>query len=190
MGTPVKSLKGELVTLHPIDIERDAPEWFEAMKEPDMHTWTGNKIPQDVQEVRDVVLTTYATHPDIFAWCIRESRTDKMVGIYWIGVPFMSDERRLITFDAQRIAKPYWRKGYTKEARSLVYHHAFTDLGVDEIRAAAWEANTNSCLSMESAGFELVRSYPRFNPKYDSAFTERGYVLRRDKWQQLYGKPY
>lgn len=39
MGTPMKSLEGQLVTLLPIDVLRDAPEWFEAMKEPNMHIW-------------------------------------------------------------------------------------------------------------------------------------------------------
>lgn len=190
MGTPMKSLEGQLVTLRPIDVEQDASEWFEAMQEPEIHLWTGNNIPIDVNEVRDVVLATYANHPEIFAWCIRESRTDKMVGIYWIGIPFKSDEHRLVTFDAQRIAKTYWRKGYTKEARALVYHYAFTELGVEEMHASAWELNANSCLSMESAGFELVRSYPRFNSKYDSELIEREYVLRREKWQHLNGKPY
>ncbi len=190
MGTPMKSLEGQLVTLRPIDVERDSPEWFEAMQEHEMHLWTGNNIPIDVDEVRDVVLATYANRSEIFAWCIKEYKTDTMVGIYWIGIPFMSDEHRLVTFDAQRIAKPFWRKGYTKEARSLVYQYAFTDLGVEEIRASAWELNANSCLSMESAGFELVRSYPRFNSKYDSELIEREYRLLREKWQQLNGKPY
>jgi [ribosomal protein S5]-alanine N-acetyltransferase len=190
MGTPPKRLFGNLVYLREIDLERDAPEWFEAMQEPAMHTWTGNHIPRDIQEVRDVVLTTYATHPDIFAWCIRDKQTDKIIGLYWIGVAHMSEDSRLITFDAQRIAAPYWRKGYTKAIRTLVYQYAFLDLKVEEIRASAWEQNVNSCLSMESAGFELARSYPRFNSKYNSEFIEREYVLRREKWNQLNSNPY
>lgn len=121
MGDSKRNFSGRLVNLREIDIEQDAPEWFEAMQEPDMHVWTDNKIPNDIDEVRNVVLTTYATHPEIIAWCIRDCETDEMVGIYWIGVPCMSDDGKRITFDAQRIAKPYWRQGYTKEAKSLVF---------------------------------------------------------------------
>lgn len=130
MGNPHQELQGELVTLCAIDMERDASEWFEAMQEAELHTWTSNRVPSDIDEVKNVVLATFATHPEIIAWCIRELKTNQMVGIYWMGVPFKSDENKWITFDAQRIAKPYWRKGYTKEARSLVYHNAFMGIGV------------------------------------------------------------
>ena len=65
MGTPMKSLYGRLLTLRPINIEQDAPEWFEVMQEPEMHLWTGNQIPKDLNEVRDVVLATYVHHPEI-----------------------------------------------------------------------------------------------------------------------------
>jgi len=185
LEVPKKTLVGQLITLRAIDVQGDAAEWFEAMQEPELHLWTGNNIPKDVDEVRDIVLTTYATHPKIISWGIRESKTERMVGIYWIGVPFLSEDHKLITFDAQRIAKPYWRKGHTKGARSLVYRYVFLELGVEVIHAQAWKPNINSCMSMENPGFELVRVRPHFNPKYRREIMQRDYVLRKEKWMQL-----
>lgn len=184
MGAPQKTLIGNNLVLGPIDVKRDAPEWFDAMQDPDMHRWTGNTRPQSLAEVQDVVLATYANHPDIMAWAIHQLATERLVGLYWIGVPFIIENQR-VTFDAQRIARPYWRTGVTQEARGLVYRHVFLDLGVAVIRAAAWEENLNSCRSMEYAGFELFERRARFNSKYDCTMIEREYVLTRARWEQF-----
>ncbi len=36
IAVPEKTLSNDCLTLCPIDVERDAPEWYVAMQEPDM----------------------------------------------------------------------------------------------------------------------------------------------------------
>lgn len=177
VAVPTKILCDKRLTLRPIDLEQDAPEWYVAMPEPEMHVWTGNRIPEDMEEVRHL-LAGYMDHPDIWAWCMRDRPSGSMVGTYWLAVPYEFGGKR-ISVDAQRIAKPYWRTGRTMAARRLVYRYAFEDLGIDEIHASAWEANMNSCQSMEHAGWDLVEVKPRQNPKYGKELPERHYVFDR-----------
>jgi len=184
MGDSKRNFSGRLVILREINIEQDAPEWFEAMQEPDMHVWTDNKIPNDIDEVRNVVLTTYATHPEIIAWCIRDCETDKMVGIYWIGVPCMSDDGKRITFDAQDREALLETRVYQRGKVTRV-QYAFLELGVEEIHAQAWEPNINFCLYMENAGFEVLQVRSHFNSKHNKEVMQRDYVLKREKWERL-----
>ncbi len=51
------------------------------MQEPDMHVWTGNRVPDSIDEVREL-LAGYNAHPGILAWCIRDGRSGAMVGTY------------------------------------------------------------------------------------------------------------
>ncbi len=182
IAVPKKTLSNDCLTLCPIDVDRDAPEWYVAMQEPDMHVWTGNRVPDDIDEVREL-LAGYNAHPDIMAWCIRDGLSGSMVGTYWLAVPYPSEGKR-ISVDAQRIAKSFWRTGRTMAARRLVYRYAFEDLAVEEIHASAWGHNVNSCRSMERAGFELVEVAARFNPKYGKELNERHYVLTRERWRR------
>lgn len=85
MAVPEKTLSDTGLVLRPIDVERDAPEWYVAMQEPEMHRWTGNRVPDDIEEVRQL-LTGYIAHPDIIAWCIVDCQLGHMVGTYWLAV--------------------------------------------------------------------------------------------------------
>lgn len=187
IAVPEKALSNDCVTLCPIDVERDAPEWYVAMQEPDMHVWTGNRVPDSIDEVREL-LAGYNTHPDILAWCIRDARSNSMVGTYWLAVPYPSEGKR-ISVEAQRIAKPFWRTGRTMAARLCVYRYAFEDLAVEEIHAGAWEGNLNSCRSMERVGFELVDVAARFNAKHGKDLNEKHYVLTHERYLWLSQRP-
>lgn len=184
IAVPEKVLRDYRVTLRPIDVKRDAPQWYTAMQEPDMHRWTGNRVPDSIEEIRQL-LSGYNAHPDIMAWCIQDNLLGSMIGTYWLAVPYLWEGKR-ITVEAQRIAKPYWRTGRTMAARRLVYDYAFDDLAVEEIHASAWAGNINSCRSMEAAGFELVEVKSRFHAKDRQTLDERHYVLTRVQWRRIY----
>ena len=72
MAIPNKTLRDAALILRPIDFELDAPEWCLAMQEPDMHMWTGNRVPSDIDEVRQLLLG-YITNPDIIVYAALKS---------------------------------------------------------------------------------------------------------------------
>jgi [ribosomal protein S5]-alanine N-acetyltransferase len=180
MNTP-PILRGDLVTLRPIDPTQDAIQWFEVMQDDDMHRWTGNTVPTSVEEVVEMLIK-YATLEEIISWAVVENGTKEMVGTYWITVPVLHGDRWTIHDEAQRFAKRSWRKGHAKEARRLVYDYAFGRLGVDEIHAHAWARNVASCRSMEHAGHRLVDAQLRHFTKRKKLFCERHYAITKEIW--------
>ena len=172
------------LTLRPIDPERDAPALYELFLDERMHRFTGNRVPEDVDEIRRL-LTGYAEHPGIWAWSIRDGET--FIGTYWLGIPRECEGKRIISGDAQRIGVPFWRMGYAKRCRNLLYRFAFEELGVEEIHSDAWAENENSCNAMTRYGFVLERRSESFNRKYGRVMTGNEYVLTRDRFRRLYG---
>nr|WP_242213592.1 hypothetical protein [Bacillus cereus group sp. BfR-BA-01383] len=50
-------LEGDIVCLRSVEPEKDYKQWYEVMKDPDMHHWTGNTIPKDSNEIKDLLHT-------------------------------------------------------------------------------------------------------------------------------------
>ncbi len=116
------------------------------------------------------------------AWAIVMKQSKEMIGIYWISMPIMNENKKLIvTSEAQRIARKYWRTGVNREARNLIYNYIFLTLDVDEVYAQAWDKNINSCRSMEQIGFKLEKQVKRLFLKYNELFLENHYVLLKKR---------
>ncbi|MEH6941422.1 GNAT family N-acetyltransferase, partial [Bacillus sp. JJ722] len=105
-----------------------------------MHLWTGNTIPKNENETYEI-LKMYRDSDELISWSIIENISKKFIGTYWIVIPQDNEERRIIPGEAQRIGKEYWRMGYTKEARKLIYDFSFLKLKVEEVHAQAWKNN-------------------------------------------------
>ncbi|MEW4153433.1 GNAT family N-acetyltransferase, partial [Bacillus thuringiensis] len=176
MKIPV--LEGNIVCLRSVEPEKDYRQWYEVMEDPDMHHWTGNVTPKDSNEIKDL-LHTYKNLKDIMAWAIVMKKSKEMIGTYWISMPIMNGNKKLIvTSEAQRIARKYWRTGGNREARNLIYNYIFLTLDVDEVHAQAWDNNINSCRSMEQIGFKLENQVKRLFPKNLSKIWGIIYVKR------------
>lgn len=180
MAEPPCNLSEGTLWLRPIDLIEDVQPWYEGTRNPEMYLWTGNETPASRSHAY-AVLKTYASHPDIWAWSVVDLRLEALIGVWWMGIPHVKDGRT-VSFDAQRIFQPYWRTGRTEAARRILYDFAFGELKIDEMHAAAWASNQNSCRSMEAAGFQLVDQRQRYNEKYGMAMDEREYVLTRQQW--------
>ena len=50
MKIPV--LEGNIVCLRSVEPEKDYKQWYEVMKDPDMHHWTGNVTQKIVMKLR------------------------------------------------------------------------------------------------------------------------------------------
>lgn len=179
--TSIPILQGESITLRGINPELDSIVWYEVMKDSQMHQWTGNTVPSNIDETINM-LRLYRDHEELSAWSIILKKSEEMIGTYWITKPIYDGKKLIIKDEAQRITRKYWRSGYTKEARSLVYNFVFNELNADEIHAHAWSNNINSCKSMENAGFNLIDSYERLFEKYNKIYKVNHYVLFKEKW--------
>ncbi|MBB6453653.1 hypothetical protein HNQ94_002102 [Salirhabdus euzebyi] len=178
------TLVGEKVLLRSIDLEKDKVPFHQMFLEPILHEWTGNRVPDNEQESYEQ-LKAYRDLDFLISWVITDKQTEAFIGTFWIGPS--NENGKQIAGDAQRIAKQFWRKGYTKEARQLIYDFAFNELGIEEFHSTAWGNNENSCQSMESVGYRLAKVEEKFFAKKNNYFTEHYYVLTKEAWQKYKG---
>ena len=148
------SMRGELVTLEPLDIEKHAEGYFEVSQDANIHTYVGNTVPKTVDEIVKL-LKEYEKH--FMNWMILSNETNAVIGILRLGKPEM--ENGILTAgESQRLSSQYWRKGHMKDAKRLFYPYVFEELSVDVLYADVWEGNINSMKSLESSGYQLIET--------------------------------
>ncbi|WP_373599254.1 GNAT family N-acetyltransferase [Paraclostridium bifermentans] len=170
-----------LVTLKPLNIERDFSGIMDVFKDEKMHLYIGNNILRTSDEAKKQ-LKIYIESEFIYSWGIFLNDKE-FIGTYWICIPSENEDKKLIiTDEAQRISVKYWRKGITKRARNLIYDYCFNTLNVYEIRAHAFNNNKNSCISMEKSGFKLLEQYREYFKKQEKELTMNHYYLNKENW--------
>jgi RimJ/RimL family protein N-acetyltransferase len=189
-GRKVVSIKvptfiGELVKLRPINYETDHIAWFKIEQDEKMHEWVGNTVPTTYDEVKKYIYELLPKH--FMVWIIEEKRSGKVIGMMRISHPEHHEEH-LVAGDSQRLHSNYWRKGYMKESRKLIYDYVFNVLKVDFLIADVWEGNVNSIKSLENAGYELIDVKKEYFKKYNRINKKAYYHLHSSNWNNEINK--
>ena len=161
-------MKGKLVTLEPLDINKHAKGYFEVSQDEKIHRYTGNAVPESVDEII-VLLRKYEEY--FINWMIISNETNKIIGIIRLGRPIM-ENGVLIAGESEFLSSKYWRRGHMKETKKLFYQYVFENLSVEKLYADAWEGNTNSIKSLESYGYKLIETT-------NGIFTKTGENVRK-----------
>jgi len=180
MPRPVPTFCGQFVTLRPPDPAADAGDYFEMNRDPDMHTWTGNRVLTSVDEAQ-AELERFAAMDDISTWMIVDNPTGRVVGRFFLCLEDRDGVR--VVGEGNRIAKPYWRKGHNREARAILFRYAFSELCADVIETSVWAGNINSVKSIETHGFRFHHEERKWNDKYAQEMALRVYVMTRQEWE-------
>ena len=174
------TLKGETITLEPLDIEKHAEGYFEVSQDEKIHQYTGNAVPENPDETK-ALLQKYEQY--FLNWMIIANDTREVIGILRLGKPGMEDGKR-VAGESQFLASRYWRKGHMKEAKKLFYRHVFEELAVDTLYADVWAENTNSVKSLESYGYRLVETRDEIFSKTGKLAEKRIYALSKQDYRQ------
>ena len=148
------TLKGEIVTLEPLDIPKHARGYFDVCQDEKIHEYTGNTVPESVDEIV-ALLSKYEKY--FLNWMILSNESHAVIGIIRLGKPEM-ENGILVAGESQFLSSEYWRKGHMKEAKKLFYQYVFEELSVEKLYADVWEGNTNSIKSLESYGYRLIET--------------------------------
>lgn len=148
------AVKGKLITLEPLDVEKHAQGYFEVSQDENIHKYMGNTVPQHMEETVQL-LKKYENY--FFNWMIISNVTQAVIGILRLGKPEM-ENGLLVAGESQILSSQYWRKGHMKEAKRLFYPYVFEHLSVDVLYADVWAGNTNSIKSLESYGYKLIET--------------------------------
>ena len=148
------TMKGTLVTLEPLDISKHAKGYFDVMQDGKIHTYTGNCVPETVDQVA-ALLKKYEVY--FLNWMIIENESNNVIGIIRLSKPAMKNSV-LTAGESQFLSSRYWRKGHMKEAKKLFYAYIFDVLAVETLYADVWEGNENSVKSLQSYGYRLIKT--------------------------------
>lgn len=175
-------LRGELVTLEPLDVDKHAQGYFEVSLDENIHKWVGNTVPTNVVEIVNL-LNLYQEY--FVNWVIISNETRKVIGIMRLGKPSKENDL-LISGESQRLHSSFWRKGHMKEAKKLFYEYVFNVLEIDVLYADVWEGNINSIKSLEASGYKLIEErIDKFQKtgenktKYIFSFTKDNYQMMK-----------
>lgn len=181
MSVNIPTLTGELVKLRPINYNTDHLAWFEVEQDETMHEWVGNTVPTSCNEVKQYL---YELLPKYFMiWMIEEIKSGKVIGMMRISYPEKKGDQ-LVAGDSQRLHSNFWRKGYMKESRKLIYDYVFNFLKVDVLFADVWEGNFNSSKSLESVGYKLIDVKSEYFKKYNRIQNKLYYELHASWWNK------
>lgn len=176
-------MRGELVTLEPMDIEKHAEGYFAVSQDENIHKYVGNTVPKTVDEIVDL-LKEYEKH--FINWMILSSETQEVIGIMRLGKPEM-ENGILSAGESQRLCSRYWRKGHMKEAKKLFYRYVFEELSVDVLYADVWEGNINSIKSLETSGYQLKEIVNGIFPKTGKSAKMYIYSFSKDDYYRNLG---
>ena len=175
--------KTVLITLEPLDIEKHARGYFAVSQDENIHKYTGNSVPQNVDEIV-LLLKKYENY--FLNWMIVSNDTHEVIGIIRLGKPEM-ENGVLVAGESQFLSSKYWRKGHMKEAKRLFYQYVFDVLAVDILYADVWEGNINSMRSLEFYGYRLVDTTDEIFSKTGELKKKFIYALSRDSYRRHIG---
>ena len=148
------TMRGKLITLEPLDIQKHAQGYFEVSQDENIHQYTGNTVPRCIDETIEL-LKKYEKF--FLNWMILSNDTNAVIGIIRLGKPEV-ENGILMAGESQFLLSKYWRKGHMREAKKLFYQYVFDVLNVETLYADVWEGNTKSIKSLEFYGYKLIET--------------------------------
>lgn len=175
-------LDGKLVVLRPLNIKRDLIGYFNVSLDEKIHTWVGNNIPKNIDEINEL-LRMYIRQ--MYVWTIFSRESNEIIGIMRLSYPEVINGSVTLG-DSQRLHSTYWRKGYMKEARQLVYEFAYSNLKIETLIADVWEGNINSLESLKSVGYKIFDKEEEYFNKQNKTIIKYYLKLNLKEWYEKY----
>lgn len=150
MLEPLPVLMGRRILLREIR-EDDAELVFEYTRDPDVTRFLAFESPQSIEEAEVFIARAreYRIQDREYVFAIADLATDRPLGITALRHidPLMSTAQ-IGTW----VARPYWRRGVNREAKTLLLDYAFGPLGLHRIEARILPENQRSCRAFENLG--------------------------------------
>ena len=175
------TMKGQLVTLEPLDIAKHANGYFKVSQDENIHRYTGNTVPKDIDEIIEL-LKKYEKY--FYNWMIIANESLEVIGMIRLGKP-EKENGILAAGESQFLMSNYWRKGHMKEVKKLFYRYVFDELSVDVLYADVWEGNINSIKSLESYGYKRIETKAERFSKTGNYVPKHIYSLSRNDYQRI-----
>lgn len=148
-----------------------------------MRFLTGQPTPRDEIEsvVLPQILRVYDEHPGLGTFAAFEKRGGAFIG--WFGMQPTGQAKTVGV--GYRLNRAAWGKGYATEGTKALIVKAFTELGMERVRADTMAVNHRSRAVMRRSGLRFVRVYHESfeDPLPGTEFGEVEYAIDRRTWE-------
>lgn len=176
-------LIGDQIRLEPLAIDH-APA-LHALADDEVFAHLPYPAPPDLDAMRRWISQALALRASgtRMPFAIIQRSRQRAVGTtsYWFHDP----DSGSVEIGSTWMARPLWRTGTNREAKSLLIEHAFTALGCSQIIFRTDIANTGSQRAIESLGATQQRVVPHDLQRSDGTWrTSVYYVLTEARWNR------
>ncbi len=133
--------------------------------DPEVHRFLGNQPVTSMEQIEKMIESLRAQYRDhgIGRWAIIEKSSGEFVG--WSGLKYVTDTVNGYShyYDlGYRIVRRHWGKGIAYETSNAALKYGFETIKLENIYAAAQEANHTSLAILSKLGFERKNRYYDF----------------------------
>ncbi|MCJ8011770.1 GNAT family N-acetyltransferase [Paenibacillus sp. KQZ6P-2] len=174
-------LGGERVKLRRLS-SKDAEAMYRNWSDPEVRRYSDLPEMPDVSAAGEMIriLNSLSQTDDGLRWGI-EDADGRLIGS--CGLNWWQLEGAYRGEIGCELARPFWGKGYMREAVELVLDYAFEDMGLNRIEALTDPRNIRAGRLFESLGFTLEGRLRQYR-QTDSGFVDANmYALLREEWE-------
>lgn len=177
----IPGLAGDRVKLRPLALN-DAMLMLECWSDPEVRRYSDLPEMQDAAAAAEMIriLNGLSLTEDGIRWGI-EAEDGTLIGS--CGMNWWQLEGAYRGEIGCELARPYWGKGYMREAVKVVLGYSFNVMGLNRLEALTDPRNVRACRLFESLGFKLEGMLRQYRHT-DSGFVDANlHALLRDEWE-------
>jgi RimJ/RimL family protein N-acetyltransferase len=172
MPRPVPTLRGTMVAAVPADPARDSEGYLELYRDERIREHVGDPELRTAAEA-ERELRHLVGIETISLWLLRLLADDALVGRCFLKRSEVGGG--IVVGEGVRVAPAWWRRGVSKDARSLMLRYAFDDLGAARFETKARVGNENMIRSALHHGFERAGTADDYET----------FALTRERYREL-----
>jgi RimJ/RimL family protein N-acetyltransferase len=178
----IKPIRGSKITLRPL-VKRDAPSIYKYACNRAISRYTFLPYPYTRRNAEEWVITSgerNASGIDVNLG-IELPVSGEIIGMISLNnIDHFSRHAEL----GYWLGKPFWGRGYVREAISLILRHSFRELKLKRVYARVMHPNTVSARLLEKCGFKYEGTLRRNIKRHGRYLDELRYGILAEEWRR------
>lgn len=159
----------------------DAAGIYDLDSDPEVHRFLGNRPITTIAQAEQTIALIRKQYRDngIGRWAIVDKTTNDFVG--WTGLKYEQQLRKDFSYCdlGYRLRRKYWGKGIATETANECLNYGFSQLGINQICAAAHIEHHASNKILSKIGLKLTETF-----MFDGEL-HNWYSLQKSEWASL-----
>jgi RimJ/RimL family protein N-acetyltransferase len=165
--------------------DSDLDPFWNYRNDPEVARYQGWGVPYTREKAKDFIVEMKAKRPSMqgewFQAAVEEKNSGEMLG----DVAFYPKKRESQAYIGYTIARPYWRKGYGREAARCLLVYLFSELDLHRVIAVTDVKNIASFRMLEHLGFRREAHFIENLIFKGNWASEYYYAMLKREWESL-----